>query len=139
VDVQTLDLAYDWTFTTQYAGSLSSPSPLSVSECPTPIPLSLLSRPDPILYFCSLTLYEDELHDNGVASCSLKCRVMERCWLVLLTFWLRVDDVCVRVIETRAYCQDMHEQHAVVLREHTEREETFASLIAVRQRSKQRD
>ena len=132
MDVQTLELAYDWTFTTQYAGSLSSASPVPSSDCPSPIPLSLLSRPDPILYFCSLTLYEDELHDNGVASCSLKLRVMERCWLCLLTFWLRVDDVCLRLSETRTYCQDMAGQQAAVIREHTEREESFASLIAVR-------
>ena len=134
VDVQTLNLAYDWTYTTRYRGTLLPPTPPhSLQPTPTsePIPLHLLSRPDPILFYASLPLYEDELHDNGIASLSLKCRVMHGCWFVLQQFWLRVDDVCVKVYETRAYCEDMQGEEVRVRRELTVREETFDSLIKV--------
>ena len=132
VDVQTLNLHYDWTYTTRYAGTVCPPPPphsLSSSPHASPIPMALLSRADPILFYAALPLYEDELHDNGVASVSLKLRVMERCWFALQTFWLRVDDVCVKVYETRAYCEDVHGDDVRVVREFTAREETFESLI----------
>lgn len=32
------------------------------------IPIAELSRPDPILFFTEIPLFEDELHDNGYAS-----------------------------------------------------------------------
>lgn len=37
--------------------------------------------------------------------CSVKVRLMPRCWLVLLRFYLRVDKVAVRLRETRYFCQ----------------------------------
>lgn len=36
------------------------------------IPLAVLSRQDPILFFDEVTLFEDELHDNGMASLQVK-------------------------------------------------------------------
>ena len=131
VNVQTLHLAYDWTYLTHYRATVTPPPPphtLTACEHSAPLPLRLLQRPDPILWFCALPLYEDELHDNGVCSVSVKARVMADCWLVLLQCWLRVDDVCVKVYETRLYCEHMAGDSVEVVREWQAREETFESL-----------
>ena len=133
VNVQTLNLAYDWTYTTHYRATLTPPPPphtVTATEHTAPLPLRLLQRPDPILWYCQLPLYEDELHDNGVCSVSVKARVMASCWLVLMQCWLRVDDVCVKVYETRLYCEQMAGDRVEVIREWQAREETFESLAA---------
>ena len=133
VNVQTLNLAYDWTYTTHYRATLAPPPPqhsLTIVERSEPLPLHLLQRPDPILWYCQLPLYDDELHDNGVCSVSVKARVMASCWLVLMQCWLRVDDVCVKVYETRLYCQQMTGDKVEVIREWQAREETFESLAS---------
>ena len=82
---------YDWTYTTTYLGhetkldpaaadiaALTSPDPVaepSISWQPADpenplnsIPISELSRPDPILFYAEIPLFEDELHDNGASS-----------------------------------------------------------------------
>lgn len=56
-----------------------------------PLPLPLLLRRDPILFFHSITLYSDDLHDKGAVEISVKIRVMPRCFLVLLRRFLRID------------------------------------------------
>ena len=133
VHVQTLSLAYDWTYTTHYRATISPPPPphtLSVASHAAPLPLRLLQRAEPILWYQQLPLYEDELHDNGVCSVSVKARVMASCWLVLMQCWLRVDDVCVRLYETRLYCEQMAGGRVEVIREWQAREESFESLAS---------
>lgn len=63
---------YDWTYTTVYAGHDASPEGSSaefIAGDPTSeshaIPIAELSRPDPILFYAEIPLFEDELHDNG--------------------------------------------------------------------------
>jgi hypothetical protein len=65
---------YDWTYTTTYAGSLEdagSGNAQWVSGEATnalhAIPIAELSRPDPILFYAEIPLFEDELHDNGAS------------------------------------------------------------------------
>lgn len=65
---------YDWTYTTTYAGSLDDPGSRNaqwVTADPTnpqhAIPIAELSRPDPILFYAEIPLFEDELHDNGAS------------------------------------------------------------------------
>jgi type 2A phosphatase activator TIP41 len=74
---------YDWTYTTNYPGHVgepfaSIPSSLTTNtstwtsgESTNPahvIPLAELTRPDPILLYAEIPLFEDELHDNGASS-----------------------------------------------------------------------
>lgn len=69
---------YDWTYTATYPGHHSDIA--SDIESPThsiswtdadsenplhAIPLAELTRPDPILFYAEIPLFEDELHDNG--------------------------------------------------------------------------
>lgn len=68
---------------------------------------------------------------------SPQVRVMPTCWYALLRLWLRVDDVVVRLRETRLFCAFPRagagaaageaEAPPVVLRERQAREETFAA------------
>lgn len=61
---------YDWTFTTDYQGTCNK---LVITE-PTTQKLDIfkLMRKENIFFYHDLSLFEDELHDHGVASCSVK-------------------------------------------------------------------
>eukprot|EP00808_Paulinella_micropora_P020439 g42084.t1 len=134
-EVVEADLGYDWTYTTRFSGlaeKIASDLPSS-ADSPSPttagLNVELLTRPDPILWYHAVDLYEDELHDNGVAKLALKVRVMPACFLLLLRFWLRVDNVLLRIFDTRLY----HEFGAgILLKECTEREDSFEQLKARR-------
>ncbi|PPR02654.1 hypothetical protein CVT24_002137 [Panaeolus cyanescens] len=67
------------------------------------IPLAELSRPDPILFYAEIPLFEDELHDNGASSLLVRIRVMPTCFFILSRFTLRVDNVLFRTYDTRIY------------------------------------
>ena len=63
---------YDWTYTTAYAGhegeNVQTQSTFIPAEADNPahaIPIAELTRPDPILFYAEIPLFEDELHDNG--------------------------------------------------------------------------
>lgn len=66
---------YDWTYTTTYAGSLDDTgsgnaiewTPADPANAQHAIPIAELSRPDPILFYAEIPLFEDELHDNGAS------------------------------------------------------------------------
>ncbi|KAG6330918.1 hypothetical protein ID866_8168, partial [Astraeus odoratus] len=67
------------------------------------IPLAELTRPDPILFYAEIPLYEDELHDNGSSNLLVRIRVMPTCFFILARFTLRVDNVLFRIHDTRIY------------------------------------
>ncbi|KAJ7068682.1 TIP41-like family-domain-containing protein [Mycena amicta] len=67
------------------------------------IPIAELSRPDPILFYAEVPLFEDELHDNGAAHLLVRVRVMPSCIFILARFTLRVDNVLFRLRDTRMY------------------------------------
>ncbi|KAF9579569.1 hypothetical protein BGW38_004119 [Lunasporangiospora selenospora] len=96
---------YDWTYSTKYNGTnLSSQEHMFFQPTMTEtIDIDQLTRPDPILYYDENILFEDELADNGTAVLTTKVRVMPSCFLVLLRFFLRVDDVLFRIYDTRIY------------------------------------
>lgn len=60
---------FDWTFTTDYTGTISG---FAVEETTERIDMDKLRRKDKILFYHDLTLFEDELHDNGIAVMSVK-------------------------------------------------------------------
>lgn len=147
--VQQIDFGHDWTYTTLYKGDVlqeqkaaDGPVPAAADAPPTLVPapsrvsptsdeikLEMLQRPDPILWYDSLPLFEDELHDNGVASFVIKVRVMPGCFLVLAQFWLRVDAVLMRVYDTRIFHEFGTEY---LIREQSCREDSFDELAKVR-------
>lgn len=115
---------FDWSYTTDYKGTVHhGSSPLK--SCDHPIPLELLKRPDPILFFDNVILYEDELADNGISMLSCKIRVMPGRLLALSRFFLRLDDVLFRIRDTRVYV-DFETRE--VIREYVAREQDFESV-----------
>jgi type 2A phosphatase activator TIP41 len=64
---------YDWTYTTLYSGHTEQgPSkewqPADSSEPTHTIPMAELTRPDPILYYAEVPIFDSELDDNGSSS-----------------------------------------------------------------------
>lgn len=47
-------------------------SDFEIEETDERINVENLKRKDKILFYVDLTLFEDELHDNGIAACSIK-------------------------------------------------------------------
>lgn len=126
-DIKEVIKPFDWSFTTDFKGTLlsSSPSLPSFEYTETGLPLALLMRRDPLLFVGTVDLFEDELADNGMSILSVKYRVMPDRLLVLSRFFLRLDGVIVRIRDTRIVIEfDTGE----VLREYIEREEKYDAV-----------
>ncbi len=48
-------------------------------------------------------MYEDDLGDQGYTACNLRYRVMSDCFYILHRYYLRVDEVLVRIYDTRLF------------------------------------
>lgn len=57
----------------------------------------------PILLFDEILLYQDDLEDCGDVIFDAKLRVMPICWFILSRFFVRVDNVIVRIRDTRLF------------------------------------
>lgn len=123
---------FDWTYTTHYKGTLHG---LKVEPTKERIDMERLKRRDQIVFMSSITLFEDELADHGIAQLSARIRVMkEGYFFVLLRFYMRVDGVLLRVCDTRIVgdtygCQEDNDQY--VIREWQLREAKFEDLSHV--------
>ncbi|KAG2418646.1 hypothetical protein HFD88_001747 [Aspergillus terreus] len=115
---------FDWSYSTDYKGTLAPDSPPFV-ETTKQIPIELLKRPDPILFFDEVILYEDELADNGITMLSCKIRVMPSRLLLLLRFFMRLDNVLFRLRDTRVYV-DFEQQE--VIREYQSKEGEYEAV-----------
>ena len=121
---------YDWSYSTTYAGTLEAPSDDKRFQPTTTktIPIELLKRRDPILFFDEVVLYESELDDNGISIYSAKLRVHEKRMLLLCRLFMRLDNVIVRIRDTRIYVDFDKEE---VIREYTVKESDFESVRKV--------
>jgi type 2A phosphatase activator TIP41 len=119
---------YDWSYSTDYAGTTTAGSAGEFAPSTQEIPLELLKRRDPILFFDEVMLYESELDDNGISIFSVKVRVHEQRMLLLCRLFMRLDNVVVRIRDTRVYVDFAQE---VVLREYTAKEDSFANAKRV--------
>ena len=126
-DIKEVVKPYDWSYTTDYTGTLNNAGP-RFEKTTTSIPIELLKRPDPILFFDNVILYEDELADNGVSMLSCKVRVMPERLLLLSRFFMRLDNVIFRLRDTRIYIDfDSRE----VIREYQSKECDYATIRKV--------
>ncbi|CRG90429.1 Type 2A phosphatase activator TIP41 [Talaromyces islandicus] len=112
---------FDWSYSTDFKGTLRPESP-PFSPTNDQIPIELLKRPDPILFFDDVILYEDELADNGISMLSCKIRVMPERLLLLSRFFMRLDNVVVRLRDTRIYVDF---DKAEVIRDYQAREMSY--------------
>ncbi|KAH6897031.1 TIP41-like family-domain-containing protein [Thelonectria olida] len=118
---------YDWSYSTLYAGTLGADvaSEKQFQPSETPIPIELLKRRDPILFFDDVMLYESELDDNGISMFSVKVRVHEKRMLLLCRLFMRLDNVIVRIRDTRVYVDFETDE---VIREYTSQEDSFENV-----------
>lgn len=122
---------FDWTFTTDYSGSIvpgKNGKRLKVTETTERIDLSKLTSREPIDFYQDVCLFEDELSDHGVAKLNVKIRCMRNNFFILLRFFLRVDQVLIRMNDTRIY-YEMGKDY--LLREYTSKEERDAKNLNV--------
>ena len=120
---------FDWSYSTDYKGTLRSKTPI-FEPTTTAIPVELLKRPDPILFFDEVMLYEDEMADNGITMFSCKIRVMPQRLLLLCRFFMRLDGVLLRIRDTRIYVDFGTRE---VVREYVAKEEKYEVVREVRQ------
>lgn len=119
---------YDWSYSTTYCGTVARDSAPSFQPTQRQIPIELLKRRDPILFFDEVVLYESELDDNGISIYSAKLRVHEKRMLLLCRLFMRLDNVIVRIRDTRLYVDFETDE---VLREYTAKEASFADVKKV--------
>lgn len=114
---------FDWTYTTQYSGTLSGDR--IVEKTSLEIDLEKLKQRETIHFYKEMILYEDELHDNGIAKLTVKIRVMSSGFFILARFFLRVDNLLVRMNDTRLH----HEfKNNYILRETSTRQADVKDL-----------
>ncbi|KAL6910555.1 TIP41-like family domain-containing protein [Trichoderma evansii] len=116
---------YDWSYSTTYCGTVQGNPELSFLPTEKQIPIELLKRRDPMLFFDEVVLYESELDDNGISLYSAKLRVHEKRMLLLVRLFMRLDNVLVRLRDTRVYVDFETDE---VLREYTEKESKFEDV-----------
>lgn len=126
---------YDWSYSTEYDGTVEpgtlapgGEGRLGPAREGQAIPLELLKRRDPMLFFDEVVLYESELDDNGISIYSAKLRVHEKRMLLLVRFFLRLDNVLVRIRDTRVYVDFETDE---VIREYTSKESPFDEVKKV--------
>lgn len=95
---------FNWTYETLYNGSINSGNNWKIDTNDSiKIPIEKLSINNKIKFFIDLPLFEDELADNGISSLNVKIRVMDNCLLLLQRLFIRVDDVLLKIIDTRLF------------------------------------
>ncbi|GFN75589.1 tip41-like protein [Plakobranchus ocellatus] len=118
---------FDWTFTTNYKGTIlqNGTVAMKVSDTTEKINLDNLKKREPIHFYDDVLLFEDELSDNGTSILNVKVRVMPSCFFILMRLFCRVDNVLIRVNDTRLY----HEAgQNYMLREFSSREEKTTNI-----------
>ncbi|XP_055584823.1 TIP41-like protein [Uranotaenia lowii] len=114
---------FDWTFTTEYRGTTNELFKVEPTE--QKIDMYKLMKREPILFYHDLTLFEDELHDHGISVLSVKVRVMPSGFYILLRHFLRVDQVLIRINDTRFHYEKGNDY---MLREYSQREANMEKL-----------
>eukprot|EP00522_Entomoneis_paludosa_P011459 CAMPEP_0172451764 /NCGR_PEP_ID=MMETSP1065-20121228/9661_1 /TAXON_ID=265537 /ORGANISM="Amphiprora paludosa, Strain CCMP125" /LENGTH=1269 /DNA_ID=CAMNT_0013203735 /DNA_START=147 /DNA_END=3956 /DNA_ORIENTATION=- len=91
---------FDWTYSTPFPGKVEGGEWVELDESGMRVEL-LTDTSVPILFFDEITLFEDDLQNHGQCQFSVKLRVMPSCAYVLARLYVRVDQVTIRVRESR--------------------------------------
>jgi hypothetical protein len=106
---------HDWTFTSSYWGSVAGEG--RAVDRPVIPTDRLMDQTLPVKQYGELTLWEDELGDNGHSKMSIKFRLMDTgFFFILMRFELVVHGVINRVIETRIF-HDYQDNNGEVFRQ----------------------
>jgi len=116
--IEVLEHISDWSYSTPYKGTIRAldgfklgedlfsdkkPADCKVSTCEDDIPFKRLGPNNKILWSFQINLFEDDLEDFGFSQASLKFRVMNDCFYGLNRSYIRVDNVVIRLLETRFF------------------------------------
>ena len=101
-DIKILSRSSDPFYSTPFMGTLEG-STVVIEQTDEEIPLKRLGQDNPIVWGNMVQLYEDELGDNGSVSTEIRFRTMKDCWFALIRHYLRVDDVIIRIYDTRLF------------------------------------
>lgn len=96
-----------------------------LQETDEEIPVKRLGMDNPILWGDQTVLFEDELDDSGLSQSTFRFRTMKDCFFGLLRFYLRVDEVIIRIYDTRIF-HDFKTNY--ILREFQVRENSYEDL-----------
>lgn len=125
-DIKIVQRSSDPFYSSPYMGTLTDhDGTVRIEETEESIPVEMLGEDNPIQWASMVHLYQDELGDNGDTTLEFRFRSMGDCWFGLMRNYVRVDDVIVRIYDTRMF----HEYgSSVILREFSAREETYDNL-----------
>jgi type 2A phosphatase activator TIP41 len=70
-------------------------------------------------------MFEDELGDKGYSKSNVRFRIMDDCFFILLRSYTRVDNVLVRILDTRIF-HKFGDDH--LIRDFQHKECTYAKL-----------
>lgn len=90
------------------------------------IPLEMLQPSNPVIFYDEIVFFEDELADRGFSKLNIRFRVMKDCWFILLRSYVRLDQVKVRILDTRIFHQFDNKNR--VIRDFTFLEEKWDNL-----------
>ena len=127
----------EWTYTSPYKGYLKGlpndmgfgtlPENLKIEVTEEAIPVNRLGRDNPIIWGGEVVFYEDELDDCGQSRFYMRFRAMGDCWYGLLRCYVRVDNVVVRIYDTRIF----HDYSSrSILREFQVKESSYSELTS---------
>ena len=119
---------FDWTYSTKYRGStFKGGAHWEPESTDDKIDFESLKQRagEDILWSADVILFEDELHDHGTSKLTVRVRVTQSYFYVLQRAFIRVDDMTIRLRETRLHHVFGREQS---LRQYTEREERYGTI-----------
>lgn len=103
IELTELEEVSDSFFVTPFKGMVTSSHAKAQRVKEDVIPLHKLGAHNEMVFYHEGCLYEDELNDNGVSVYEYKFRHMRDSWFLLVRSYLRVDEVCVYILDTRVY------------------------------------
>lgn len=128
IDVKTLKTS-DWTFSTPYKGTVKGLDgkiqQYPVHPATEEIPLTRLGQDNPIEWAGEVLFSMDDLDDCGQSTFSFRLRAMGDCFYGLLRSYTRVDNVVVRILDTRIFHSF---ESRKIIREFQHREATYEEL-----------
>lgn len=149
-DFTELKVISDWTYSSPYKGTVlyldksidkikqdfdlditleeePEHSEITIERGEDEIPIHRLTPENPIVHYMEIEMFEDELEDCGHMMSKVRFRIMKDCFYALVRYYLRVDGVVVRILDTRIF-HDFETNH--IIREFWHKEATYDELRA---------
>ena len=147
-DFKELEVISDWTYSTPYKGTIqyldknterikndldldltgeesAENSEIKIERTEDEIPVHRLTPENPIVHYMEIEMFEDELEDCGHTMSKVRFRIMKDCFYALVRYYVRVDGVIVRILDTRIF-HDFSTNE--ILREFWYKEATYQEL-----------